>query len=448
MLQDELLRLKNSDAYPLHMPGHKRSGTNTGDGEAEGPSPLDEARKIDITEIEGYDNLYDARGILKDAMDYAGQVYGCPYTFYLVNGSTVGILTAIHAVAAMYKDTSRGLLIASNCHRSVSAGAELAGLKTDIIDPEPVISIPGAVSATALEERLRTARAEGYDYAATVITSPTYEGIISDITAIAKVCHKYDTVLIVDEAHGAHLDLYDGFPEGALRGGADMVIHSTHKTLASMTQTALLHVQGGLVDITLITKYLTMLQTSSPSYVLMASIDDALHHITEHPDLVDIYLKRYRDLVGSLMAASTTDRDGCVTMKQSGTYDGLRNLKILTDGDLKGHGEIRALDPCKLVIFSLNKDMNGYGLMRILHDDYHIDMEMATDRYVLGILTYMDGEEGFERLTRALREIDDRLGVGYYNMNGESAESPYKDVPEEKRALYAPCIPRNCGGSA
>ncbi|MBR5360429.1 MAG: decarboxylase, partial [Lachnospiraceae bacterium] len=247
MLQDILKQLHDSDEYPMHMPGHKRHGAGF---------PLDTAYGLDITEIAGYDNLYDARGILRDAMEYAGELYGCSDTFYLLNGATGGIHIAIRAVAAMYEETHYGkkgrLLIASNCHRSVRAAAELSGLMTDVIEPEMIkgLGIYGAVSPLKVEERLAGAKEEDGKYAAVVITSPTYEGIISDIEVIADICHRYDTILITDEAHGAHLDLSDRYPKGALRYGSDIVIHSTHKTLAAMTQTALLHAQGSLVNIT------------------------------------------------------------------------------------------------------------------------------------------------------------------------------------------------------
>ena len=441
-LADEIINLSSSDEYPLHMPGHKRQQT--------GCAPLDAAHTIDITEIKGYDNLYDAHGILREAMDYASKEYDCPHTYYLVNGSTVGILIAIHTVAAMYgrKNTEvlrDRILIASDCHRSVAAGAELAGLNTDIMDTDDIyihfnskddrsgdddrnerdeanartrVRIDGGISCAYLEEKLIQADASGSRYAAVVITSPTYEGIISDIEVIADICHRYDTILIVDEAHGAHLDLSDAYPDGALRYGADIVIHSTHKTLAAMTQTALLHVQGNLVDITYIKKYWTMLQTSSPSYVLMASIDNALHHICSDPDLI----KRQIELSEKMYAAGRNI---------------LKNIRFLTQDDIQACDSAVALDPCKVVVFTGKSDIDGYMLQEILLDEYHIQMELATDDYVLGIITYMDTEEGIGRFTDALCEIDARLSDGYYDGYIRSGSSTLagKDNP-----LYAPCI--------
>ncbi len=419
-LSDELVKLYNSDEYPFHMPGHKRMDTG---------SELDGAYHLDITEIEGYDNLYDARGILRDAMDYAGSLYGCPHTYYLVNGSTIGIHIAIHTAADMYAATGKRerLLIASNCHRSVHAAAELSGLNMDVIQPFRIdgFGIYGGISQVDLEDKLSAAAGEGKPYAAVVITSPTYEGIISDIEVIADICHRYDTMLIVDEAHGAHLDLSDAYPGGALKYGADIVIHSAHKTLAAMTQTALLHIQGSLVNITTIEKYWTMLQTSSPSYVLMASIDNSLHHIVEHPEMVRAHLDRL---------SGVRDR---LTKGPEG--QGLKELKFLTEQDISGYDSCVALDPYKFTISTENTYIDGYTLQKILLDDHHIQVEMATDGYILGITTYMDTEEGLNRLAEALLIIDDRLSDRYYNNDCTLKEDRHMDRPD----LYAPCIPKS-----
>ena len=409
MLYEELLKLYNSDEYPFHMPGHKRQDLGC---------ELDQAYHMDITEIMGYDNLYDAGGILKEAMDYAGRLYGCPNTYFLVNGSTAGILIAIHAVTSMYKN--RRLLIASNCHRSVRAGAMLTSVDTDVLDVAQVdgFGVYGAVSPEEAENRLRSAKEAGSPYAAVVITSPTYGGILSDIEAIANVCHRYDTILVVDEAHGAHLDLCELYPGGALRYGADIVIHSTHKTLAAMTQTALLHVQGKLVDISQIEKYWSLLQTSSPSYVLMASIDLALHHFVDHPDMVRDHLLRLTELRGS--------------------FGSFKELRVLTKTDTADKGICVDLDPYKIVISTMNTYIDGYTLQNILLKDHHIQVELAGDDGIILITTYMDTSKGLERLKSALSEIDDRLSVRYYN-EGSTLQA-HRDIPEDRRSLYAPCI--------
>lgn len=440
-LLSELEKLKCSDEYPMHMPGHKRRNA------------MDDIYGLDITEIIGFDNLYDAHGILREAMDYANSLYAGDtkdtedskaglHTYYLVNGSTAGIQIAILAAADMYREHAaekntaidtglNRLLMASNCHRSVHAAADISGLNKDILDI-PRMSGSGidiGVPPKEVEDRLIKAKDEGRPYVAVVITSPSYEGIISDIEVIADICHRYDTILIVDEAHGAHLDLSREYPNGAIRYGADIVIHSTHKTLAAMTQTALLHAQGGLVDITKIEKYWAWLQTSSPSYILMASIDSSLHHITEHPLLVKEHLKRL-----SLMKDRLT---------------GLKRLHLLSETDLSPYDTCVALDPCKLIVTTADSSIDGYDLQKILLNDYHIQIEMASLDHIVAITTYMDTEEGLDRFEKAISEIDDKIVDGYYNDNMHVESTMLKTVHEQglnkesykRRELYAPCIP-------
>ncbi|MBO4381018.1 MAG: aminotransferase class V-fold PLP-dependent enzyme, partial [Clostridia bacterium] len=247
--------LKKVDTIAFHMPGHKRQEFDH----------LFGVEKLDYTEIEGTDNLHDAKGILKNAMEHAADVFSARATRFLVNGSTCGILAGIRAAS------KRGdaILVARNCHKSVYNAIELLGLVPEYILPEYLedVGFYGGVEPSKVESLLKKTGAK-----LVVLTSPTYEGVISNIKAIADVCHKNDAILFVDEAHGAHLG-FDGFEESARTLGADIVVNSLHKTLPSLTQTALLHVCSDRVDMKRIDESLAMFETSSPSYVLMSSID-------------------------------------------------------------------------------------------------------------------------------------------------------------------------------
>lgn len=196
-----------------------------------------------------------------------------------MNGSTCGILAAISAVT----DRQDMILAARNCHKSVYHAAFLQELEMRYLYPGEISEsdISDAVSPSAV----RTALAQFPECRAVVITSPTYEGIIADIREIARIVHEKDRILIVDEAHGAHLGLVQDMPDNAVRQGADLVIHSLHKTLPSMTQTALLHVNGSRVNRERLRRYLRIYQSSSPSYVLMASMDACILEIKESGSL-------------------------------------------------------------------------------------------------------------------------------------------------------------------
>jgi len=394
-LWEELVNYSGSDYYPFHMPGHKRLPERE-----EGALPrgigyrgIEDIYKYDITEIEGFDNLHDAKGLLFDLQQKAARVYHAEQSFFLVNGSTGGILSAISAVA----QEGKKLLVARNCHKSVYNGIALNRLQAEYLWPEMIegFDIQGEITARQVGAHLAGRR----DICAVAVTSPTYDGIISNIREIAEKVHAFHIPLIVDEAHGAHLVLSERAPKSALECGADIVINSVHKTLPALTQTALLHVQGPLIDRDRLKGYLAMYQSSSPSYLLMASIDRCIDFITE---------------------------------KGQEGYEKLLALRERIDAGAKEFSCIRILsagagrDAGKLVISVKGTGITGWELYHILLSRYHIQMEMAAPTYVLGILTAMDTCGGVERLISALKETDRKL----FEKMGEKAgikEKPGKD---------------------
>ena len=365
-----------SDYYPYHMPGHKRNKL-AGD--------MAQYYGIDITEIDGFDDLHHADGILWDVMQRANRLYGAEETFYIVNGSTCGVLASIMTA------TERGseLLIARNCHKSVYHAAILQELQLHYYYP-PILEEYGicdGVDADGIDCLLE----EHPNSRAVVITSPTYEGIVSDIKTIAEVVHKRNKILIVDEAHGAHFGLDENMPRSAVVGGADLVIHSLHKTLPAMTQAALLHVQGDRIDRRKLRGYLAMLQTSSPSYVMMASMDSCIRYVEKHGAERFVFMRQQYNIFCKKMEACRHIRIG--KMKKVS-----EKFHFLTDWDIG-----------KLVISVRYTSMSGRKLYDILREEYHLQMEMAASDYVLAIMTIMDTEEGWQRLADALLEIDGRI---------------------------------------
>ncbi len=375
-LYNSLARYGRTDFYPYHMPGHKRSGKIEG---------FSDFFKIDITEIDGFDNLHQAEGILLEAQKRAAKLYGAEETFFLVNGSTCGILAAVSAVA----EKQDMILIARNCHKSVYHAALLQELRVKYLYPGRIeeFDIADAVSPEAVKEELDMFP----ECRAVVITSPTYEGIIADIREIARVVHERGRILIVDEAHGAHLGLAEEVPENAVNQGADIVIQSLHKTLPSPTQTALLHVNGAVVNRERLRKYLTIYQSSSPSYVFMAGMDACLSYVRENAAVRFAALRRYYENFMSRMKKCKHIRVG--------------SPEALCE---EAHC-FRAWDICKLVISVKGTSMSGQALYDTLRDEFHLQMEMAAGSYVLAIMTIMDEEEGWQRLAEALLQVDGRL---------------------------------------
>lgn len=365
-----------SDFYPYHMPGHKR---NPAGGE------MADYHKIDITEIEGFDNLYRAEGILKEAQNRANRLYGADETFFLVNGGSVGVLASVMASAGPMDE----ILIARNCHKSIYHAAILQGLIVRYYYPKMISEYDICDGVSAEEIGVLLDNYPGVK--AVVITSPTYEGILSDIPGIAAVVHGRGKILIVDETHGSHLGLSSHLPEGAIAGGADLVIHSLHKTLPSMTQTALLHVNGGRVDRDKLRGYLSMLQSSSPSYILMASMDSCMKFLEERGQERFAAMRGHYESFCEKTAA-------------------LEHIHIgkMTKLSQKRH-ELKGWDIGKIVISVKGMNMTGKELGDILRETYHLEMEMATETYVLAIMTLMDEAEGWQRLADALCEIDGRI---------------------------------------
>ena len=376
-LYDALIEYGKSDYVPFHMPGHKR-----------GLMEFENPYSFDITEIDGFDNLHHAEGIIKDAEKYAASVCQSDETHFLVNGSSCGILSAIFSATKQNGE----LIMARNCHKAVYHAAELRQLKTYYIYPDLLQEgILGGISVEMVEEAF-----EKYPEAKTLIlTSPTYDGVVSDIKTIVKAAHARGVTVIVDEAHGAHFLKESGFPKSAVRCGADVVIQSTHKTLPALTQTALIHIHKDYKYKEKVRKYLTMFQTSSPSYVLMSSIDSAMHWYMEEGR--EAY-KKYLSNLKKLRAVFATQ---------------LKYLKLIVPENVFDY------DISKVLISTRECSMTGEELHKCLLKKYHIQSEMVSAHYVLFMTSVADKEENYQRFIEALLEIDESLDQVSMPKNGK-----------------------------
>lgn len=384
-LYEALLEYPKKGYYPAHMPGHKG---NIAEGF------LKEALRYDITEIDGFDNLHEAEGIILESEKYAADLYGSSETHFLVGGSTLGVLSAV------FGTTKPGdkVIIARNCHRSVYNAVSEGRLVCRYVYSKFLedVGFPGGISPSDIEEAIN----RNPDAVVVVITSPTYEGVCSDISKIAEICHRHSKILIVDGAHGAHFGFSNGMPESAVREGADIVIHSVHKTLPSPTQTALIHINGPLVNRENIRNKLRIYQTSSPSYLLMAGIDRCMSLIGDKgKDLFYDFENRIKELDSS--------------------FKELKSLRHLSRSLIISEEEIYDHDPGKLIISTMRTGITGRDLYDILRNEYMIQPEMAADTYCLMILTINDTQYGFDRLNNAIKCIDEKI-VGEYNKKKEN----------------------------
>ena len=407
----ELLEKRCPGEIPMHMPGHKRNKNLA-------PYLKRLSADIDITEIDGFDNLQRASGILLESMKNAAKLYGSYRTFFMVNGSTGGILSAVHALT-MPGDTA---IIARNCHMSVFHAVALRRLKAHYIDPgyDHGYEVVASVSPYAIEKAL-------IKYPNTrlvVVTSPTYEGVISDIPKIAEIVHAHGAVLLVDEAHGSHLDRSPYFTGGAINAGADMVIHSLHKTMPSLTQTAIAHVATAKKSQRFV-EALETYQSTSPSYLLLASIDACIRLVIEKGD--DLFLNWHN-------ALNAFDE----------SVASLKNLSVLCHGNdsLDKHPGFFSFDKGKLFISTLDTDLSGPELMDLLRKKYKIEAEMASSKAVLCMTGLGDTAYNLNQLAYALNDIDGQIKLAarrdsVINMPSleismtiaEAEERPWREIP-------------------
>lgn len=386
-LFDKLKENQISGRYPYHMPGHKRNMAGM---------PMEAYYGIDITEIDGFDNLHKPEGILRELMQRAERLFGAE-TYLLVNGSTGGILSAVAAAMTaghksslerkqgLIRESERKdtLLMARNCHKSAYHAAYLQKCRIEYLYPDflEAYGICGGIRP----EQVRQALEQNPEIKALLLTSPTYDGVVSDVERIVQEAHKKQIPVIVDAAHGAHFAIDDRFPKSAVECGADIVIHSIHKTLPALTQTALLHVQGDLIDRSRLRRFLQIYQTSSPSYILMAGIEQCITLLEERKkELCDEFFKQN----------ILFEKD----IKQ------LQYIKVLSPQWVKDAGF--ELDIGKKIISVRGTGMTGKELYMQLLEKYGLQMEMAGQDYVTAILTVMDRQEGYQRLAEALLEID------------------------------------------
>jgi len=381
-------KLKEYDKtmLPMHMPGHKRNLALSGnDGYL---SAL--CADCDITEIAGFDNLAEPEGMYLELKNRAAKLFKSEEAYPLVNGSTCGILAAIYATVP-YGGT---VIVARNCHKSVYNGLQLVNAKVRYLMPESedATGIFGGITPETVEEALREHR----DVKLVIVTSPTYEGVISDMEGICKAAHSVGVPVLVDSAHGAHLG-FGSFPKSAVECGADVVVQSLHKTLPCLTQTAMLHRTGTLVSGEALQTAVNLFQTSSPSYLLTASIDGCVGLLEERGEECFNAWQKALDLFYT-NAVKLQKLEVLTPCKAEGSES------VPEQGGRNKKEPVR--DPGKIVISTVGADISGPELMKRLREEYKIELEMAAEQYVIAMTGMGDTEASMLYLADALRKID------------------------------------------
>lgn len=416
-----LIQYNTEGSYPWHMPGHKRRLNTIF------PDMVENPFSIDVTEVDDLDELHDPKGIILEAETRAAGVYGSDKSYYLVNGATCGIMAAISAVC----DHGDTIIISRNCHKSVYNTIRLLGLKAVYIMPEwnEELSMFGGVSPDMVKKALR----EHSHAKAVLIVSPTYEGVVSDVEKIAKITHKEKIPLIVDEAHGAHFEFisnvnetisttnYKNIPRPAIRLGADIVVESLHKTLPAMTQCAILHMKKGLVSEKRLDEFVSLYQSTSPSYVFMATMEACIEKMDFERDGRFLVFKQ-------------------LIMDYRKKFSELTHIHLVTGDDFKKYSNsdydysrfVFSVKDCGIETENGVIPVTGVILSRMLEKQYGQTMEMAGGNYVVAIATIADDKEAFEALYLAMETIDKQL----MDFDSTADTLLYETPPEKRMEIY------------
>lgn len=367
-----LKNYKNDPMAGFHIPGHNR-----GAGVFGCFKDLVGTRVFELDTTDEFDNLgtlHPASGAIKEAMELAAQQFGAKRTFFLTGGSTIGNL----ALALGCTKSKDEILIGRNCHRSVLTGVIISGANPNWVIPKKLEdwAIFGSVDPKQIEEKL----SKNPRISLVWVTNPTYEGIISDVAEIARICHAHNVPLIVDEAHGCLWQFSNELPTSAIHLGADAVVHSLHKTGGSMVQSSMLHIsKNSMLDEERIEKALRMLHSTTPSVLLLASLDCARANLasTQGKEQIKNALENARHFRSELQ--------------------NVPNVSIL--GNEVGVN----FDSTK--IFLKVKGLSGVRLEKILEEEFKIEIESASDEGLLVLSNIGNSKEEFDYLINSVKTI-------------------------------------------
>ena len=326
------------------------------------------------------DNLFNPEGAIAEAQDLAAEAFGAKSTRFLANGSTCGIIAAILATCG----PGDKIILPRNIHSSAISGLILSGAIPIFVNPEYdrtwdiANSITPEATASALEQHP--------DAKAVMMVYPTYHGVCGDVRALAQITHQYNIPLLVDEAHGAHFNFHSNLPEPALSGGADLTVQSIHKTLGAMTQASMLHVKGDRIDIQKLNRALQLVQSTSPSYILLASLDAARQQIALH---------------GEQLMTKTLQ----LAEKARSRISLIPGLSVLEPLNTPGFA---ALDRTRLTVKVSDLGITGFAADEILHSELAVTAELPMPQHLTFIISLGNTETDIDNLVKALTILEER----------------------------------------
>ncbi len=373
---DTLLGHAKRNVTSFHTPGHKNGkGIDpvlkevTGDG----------LYKFDVTVFDEVDSLHDPVGPIKKAEELMAQAYGVKHSLFLVNGTSVGNIAMFLSAC----DPGDSIIVSRSSHKSIMGGIILSGVWP--IWLQPTIDQNLDIIFNSTYEEIKQALEMYPEARAVFLTSPTYNGVATEVKKIADLCHRKGKILLVDEAHGPHLKFNDKLPMSAVDAGADLCVQSTHKILSALSQGSVLHHNSKLVDINRVKKIVSMLQTTSPQYLTLASIDLARRQAVLHG----------KEMFDKVIEAAEWARKEI--------NEKIPNMRCLTKADIKGRNF--DLDLTKLTINVTKTGLSGYEVDEILAKQYNIQVDCSDTFNLIAIMGIGSDMDDVQKLVSALKEI-------------------------------------------
>jgi len=370
---------------PFDVPGHKR-----GKGLEELREHLGkEVFEMDINAMVELDNIFNPSGVIKEAEELAADLYGAENSFFLVNGTTSGLQTMIMTLCK----SDKKIILPRNVHRSITAGLILSGAVPIYLKPEynNKLGIAMGITPKNVEQTIK----QNPEAEVLLLTNPTYYGVASNIKRIIEIAHSYGLYVIVDQAHGSHFRFHSDLPLCAIKAGADIIAMSLHKTGGSLTQSSLLMVNNKSIDADIVRTYLNLIQTTSPSHILLSSIDVARKQLALEGD----------NLLKKVLEVSRYAREKINNLESFYAFG----------PDLVGNDGVFAFDETKLGIYVKDIGLTGYELRDILYYKYNIQIEMADLYNILCIISLGDDYQSIDKLINALEDIKEKYSKEAYD---------------------------------
>ncbi|SES39500.1 arginine decarboxylase [Salipaludibacillus aurantiacus] len=396
-LYEGLLNHINHSPYQFHIPGHKHgTGMDPDFREFIGPNAL----SIDLINIQPLDDLHHPHGIIKEAQNLAAEAFGADHTFFSVQGTSGAIMTMIMTVCG----PGEKIIVPRNVHKSIMSAIIFSGATPIFIHPEidDTLGISHGITVRSVEKALSSHP----DAKGLLVINPTYFGISANLEKIVQLTHSYDIPVLVDEAHGVHIHFNEKLPVSAMQAGADMAATSVHKLGGSLTQSSVLNIQGKRISARRVQSIISMLTTTSTSYILLASLDTARRYLaTEGSKLTDRIIglaESARKKINDIPGISCPGKE---ILDNNAVFD---------------------LDPTKLIISIKELNVTGYEVETWLREHENIEVELSDLYNILCIITSGDNTHTIDYLIRGL----EKLSSEYYEPGKKHSESVQVQVPQ------------------